>query len=274
MADGKNHRMGKKTHNNNNNIKSNPSAVFNRSFTVNSSAAAAAAAENKPLFNVCNSHVFQRNGSVKSLQGSTLGSRLSSGNSFKGTVRKLYSIFESPKHNSSNTLNAQSPKLSLSSTSDSSKRLPGTEDRVVIYFTSLRGIRRTFQDCHSVRLIFRGFRINIDERDMSLNAAYRKELQKAVGENNVSLPQVFIKGKYIGGADPVNKLLESGELAKMIKGIPLRPLKACDGCDDARFIPCLNCSGSRKVFDEDKEQSNRCPECNENGLMHCPLCLI
>lgn len=276
MADGKNHRMGKKTQNN---IKTNSSAVFNRSLTVNSSAAAAAAAENKPLFNICNSQVFQRNGSVKSLQGSTFGSRLSSSNSFKGKVRKLYSIFESPKHNSSTTFNAQSspspsPKSSKpdQSSLDSSIRLPGADDSVVIFFTSLRGIRRTFQDCHSVRLIFRGFRINIDERDISLNAAYRTELQKVVGENNVSLPQVFIKGKYIGGADPVIKLLESGELAKMIKGIPLRSLKPCDGCDDARFIPCLNCSGSRKVFDEDKEQSNRCPECNENGLMHCPLC--
>lgn len=252
-------------------LKRNTSAVFNRSLTVNSSAAAAAAVENKPLFNLCNS--LQRNGSVKTLQGSASFSR----NSFKGKVRKLYSIFESPKNNSSNTLNSSlSPSPSFSkldkSPSNSSIRLPGTEDRVVIYFTSLRGIRRTFQDCHSVRLIFRGFRINIDERDISLNAAYRNELQKAIGEKNVSLPQVFIKGQYIGGSDPVNKLLEAGELAKMIKGIPLRSIKPCDCCDDARFIPCLNCSGSRKVFDEDKEQSSSCVECNENGLMHCPLC--
>lgn len=105
-----------------------------------------------------------------------------------------------------------------------------------------------------------------------MDVAYRKELQKVLGENNVSLPQVFIKGKYIGGADLIKQLVEIGELARMIKGLPLRSLKPCDTCDDVRFVPCANCSGSRKVFDEDEEQINRCPDCNENGIVRCPLC--
>ncbi|KAL2514658.1 Glutaredoxin family protein [Forsythia ovata] len=156
--------------------------------------------------------------------------------------------------------------------SDSPFRLPGTEDRVVVYFTSLRGIRRTFQDCHDIRMIFKGFRVRLDERDISMDAIYRKELQKVLGETKVSLPQIFIKGKYIGGADVVKQLLEGGELVRMIKGLPLMASKPCDACDDVRFVPCTNCNGSRKVFDEDDEKVNRCPECNENGLVHCPLC--
>lgn len=105
-----------------------------------------------------------------------------------------------------------------------------------------------------------------------MDAAYKKELQRVLGENNVSLPQVFIKGKYIGGADVIRQLLEAGELARLIKGLPLRPPKPCDACDDMRFIPCTYCNGSRKVFDEDDEQPKRCTECNENGLERCPLC--
>ncbi|KAL3643520.1 hypothetical protein CASFOL_014335 [Castilleja foliolosa] len=278
MADRKNqgsgYAAGKKSQNNNTKI--NPSSVFNRSLTVNSSAAA-----NNPLYNTYTAPSFQRNGSVKGLHGSSFASMVSAGNSF----RKLRSIFESPKHPSSNH-NPQSPPLpsshpsnlipknDLSPVHESCIRLPGTEDRIVIYFTSLRGIRRTFQDCHSIRLIFRGFRVNIDERDISMDVAYRKELQNVLGEKNVSLPQVFIKGKYIGGADVVKHMLEVGELAKMIKGVPLRAMKPCDGCDDVRFMPCMNCSGSRKVFDEDEEQYKRCPECNENGLVRCPLCCV
>ncbi|KAI3448798.1 hypothetical protein Pfo_005463 [Paulownia fortunei] len=294
MGDCKNQGMGYAGKKTQSNSKSNPSSVFNRSLTVNSSSAAAAV--NKPLYNLCSIPAFQRNGSIKNLYSSSFGSMVFGGNSFKGKVRKLCSIFESPKEPSS-TPNSQSlplssptstnPNKSLLATSDSSNvipkngpspvsdslfRLPGTEDRVVIYFTSLRGIRRTFQDCHSIRMIFRGFRVNLDERDISMDVAYKKEFHKVLGENNVSLPQVFIKGKYIGGADVIKQLLEVGELVRLIKGLPLRALKPCDACDDVRFIPCTNCNGSRKVFDEDEEQPKRCTDCNENGLLRCPLC--
>ncbi|KAK9125092.1 hypothetical protein Scep_013938 [Stephania cephalantha] len=151
--------------------------------------------------------------------------------------------------------------------------LAGTEDRVVVYFTSLRGIRRTYEDCYSVRMILRGFRVPVDERDISMDSAYRKELQSLNLSKTVSLPQVFIRGKHIGGAEEVRQLHESGELAKMLKGFPVRsPGSVCGGCGDARFVPCLNCNGSRKVFCEEEEQLRRCPDCNENGLIRCPEC--
>ncbi|KAK9154702.1 hypothetical protein Sjap_002182 [Stephania japonica] len=151
--------------------------------------------------------------------------------------------------------------------------LAGTEDRVVVYFTSLRGIRRTYEDCCSVRMILRGFRVPVDERDISMDSAYRKELQSLNLSKIVSLPQVFIRGKHIGGAEEVRQLHESGELAKMLKGFPVRsPGSVCEGCGDARFVPCFNCNGSRKVFCEEEEQLRRCPDCNENGLIRCPEC--
>ncbi|KAG8391131.1 hypothetical protein BUALT_Bualt01G0156000 [Buddleja alternifolia] len=282
MADCMSHEM---EHPNKTHIKKdNTSSFFNRSVTLNSSSAAEVT--NKPLYNLYTSPAFQRSGSFKSFYSSPFGSMLSAGNSLKGKVRKLCSIFESPKYPPIPQLPTKPTKLLLTP-SDSSTfiprsvpspipdypfRLPGTEDRVVIYFTSLRGIRRTFQDCHSIQMIFRGLRVNLDERDISMDVAYKKELQKVLGEDNVSLPQVFIKGKYIGGADVIKQLLEAGELVRLINGLPLRATKPCDACDDVRFYPCTNCNGSRKVFDEDEEQAKRCPDCNENGLVRCPIC--
>lgn len=261
-------------------------SYFNRSVTLNSSSAAGEVAA-KPLYDLYSTPALQRRGSIKSLYSSPFGSMVSAGNSLKGKVRKLCSIFESPKPpspppplqskpsklllmapDSSNFI----PKSIPSPVADSPFRLPGTEDRVVIYHTSLRGIRKTFQDCHSIRMIFRGFRVNIDERDISMDVAYRKELQRVLGESHISLPQVFIKGKYIGGADVIRQLLEAGELLRLIKGLPSRPENPCEACDDMRFAPCANCNGSRKVFDEDDDQRKRCTECNENGLVRCPLC--
>uniref|UniRef100_A0A5B7A1Q1 Glutaredoxin domain-containing protein n=1 Tax=Davidia involucrata TaxID=16924 RepID=A0A5B7A1Q1_DAVIN len=151
--------------------------------------------------------------------------------------------------------------------------LAGTEDRIVLYYTSLRGIRRTYEDCCAVLNIFRGFRVYVDERDISMDSTYRKELQSTLGGKVVTLPQVFIRGKYIGGADEVKQLHEVGELAMLLEGFPLRDCgTVCESCGDARFVPCPNCNGSRKVFEEEEGKLRRCSDCNENGLIRCPIC--
>ncbi|PNX78886.1 glutaredoxin family protein [Trifolium pratense] len=152
--------------------------------------------------------------------------------------------------------------------------LPGTENRIVVYCTSLRGIRKTYEDCCSVRMILRGFRVAIDERDISMDSSYRKELQNALGSKSVvTLPQVFIRGKHVGNADDLKQLNESGELAKMLHGFPTQdPWFVCDKCGDARFVPCSNCNGSRKVFEEEQGKLKRCVHCNENGLIRCTSC--
>ena len=207
-------------------------------------------------------------------------------NSFSGKVKKLCSLFESSK-NSAKIVEQQpipspsklKPTKSIGQDSwvssdynrDSCIRLPGTEDRIVLYFTSLRGIRRTHEDCYSVRMIFRGFRVWVDERDISMDSTFRKELQNVLGEKNVTLPQVFIGGKHVGGAEVIKHLCEVGELGKILKGFPkMKPGFVCESCGDVRFVPCMDCSGSRKIFDEDEGMLKRCTECNENGLIRCP----
>ncbi|KAI9120261.1 hypothetical protein K1719_007294 [Acacia pycnantha] len=152
--------------------------------------------------------------------------------------------------------------------------LPGTEDNIVVYFTSLRGIRKTFEDCCAVRMILRGFRVAVDERDISMDSSYRKELQNAVAGNKaVRLPAVFIRGKHVGGAEEIKRMNESGELATLLMGFPEQDREyECKSCGGVRFVPCLNCNGSRKVFEEEEAELRRCPDCNENGLIRCPAC--
>lgn len=124
-----------------------------------------------------------------------------------------------------------------------------------------------------MRMILRGFRVFVDDRDISMDCAYRKELESVLGKRNVRLPQVFIRGKYVGGVDVIKQLHEIGELAKLLNGLPIRPPGyVCGVCGDVRFVPCGNCSGSKKLFDEDEDILKKCPDCNENGLIRCPTC--
>ncbi|GAB2210103.1 hypothetical protein Droror1_Dr00015357 [Drosera rotundifolia] len=147
------------------------------------------------------------------------------------------------------------------------------EDRIVFYYTSLRGIRRTYEDCCVVRMIFRGLRVPVDERDISLDSTYKKALQEALKGKPLSLPQVFIGEKHIGGAEEIKQMHEYGELAKLVVGFPVQDYGlVCEGCGDARFVPCPSCNGSRKVFVEEEDRLRRCADCNENGLIRCPAC--
>jgi glutaredoxin domain-containing cysteine-rich protein 1 len=54
---------------------------------------------------------------------------------------------------------------------------PGGEGAVVLYTTSLRGVRRTFEDCARVRRLLECLRVAFLERDVSMHAAYREELR-------------------------------------------------------------------------------------------------
>ncbi|XP_028761486.1 uncharacterized protein At3g28850-like [Neltuma alba] len=172
------------------------------------------------------------------------------------------------------TSTGSSPSYSTFSNNLHWSPLQGTEDKIVVYFTSLRGIRKTFEDCCAVRMILRGFRVAVDEKDISMDSSYRKELQNAVGGNRaVRLPEVFIRGKHVGGAEEIKKMNESGELATLLMGLPEQDREyECENCGGVRFVPCLNCNGSRKVFEQEEAGLRRCPDCNENGLIRCPAC--
>ncbi|PSS33710.1 Thioredoxin-like fold protein [Actinidia chinensis var. chinensis] len=171
------------------------------------------------------------------------------------------------------------------------KPLEGEEkqgkDRVVLYFTSLRGVRKTYEDCCHVRVILRGIGVRIDERDVSMHSGFKEELKELLGDGFCSggLPRVFVGKKYIGGAEEMRRMHEEGRLEKVLDCCEMVDCGGggvCEGCGDDRFVPCETCSGSCKIYYEDDYDDDecdekecgfqRCPDCNENGIVRCPIC--
>lgn len=152
---------------------------------------------------------------------------------------------------------------------------PEGSESIVLYTTSLRSIRKTFEDCHTILFLLESFKVEFYERDVSMHLEYREELWRILG-GRVIPPRLFIKGRYIGGADEVVSLHEQGKLKKLLEGIPkLLSNAPCVGCGNKRFVVCFNCNGSRRVFnggESDEMNIIRCSECNENGLVKCSIC--
>ncbi|XVE69470.1 hypothetical protein DITRI_Ditri09bG0154600 [Diplodiscus trichospermus] len=149
---------------------------------------------------------------------------------------------------------------------------PDADQRVIVYLTSLHVVRKTFEDCRIVRSILHGFRVPIDERDLSLDSTFLDELQRIMGRKSFTLPLVFIGGRYVGGAEEIKQLHECGELKKLIGRLPLVVgSSVCDLCEGLRFVLCHQCNGSHKINSE-KSGFRSCNECNVNGLIRCPSC--
>ncbi|XP_068663525.1 uncharacterized protein At3g28850 [Aristolochia californica] len=148
---------------------------------------------------------------------------------------------------------------------------PGGENAVIIYTTTLRGIRKTFEDCNRVRSVIEAYDVRMIERDISMHSGFKEELRVLMGGNSMRVPAVFVKGRLIGGADEVIKLEEEGNLKLLFEGIP-PALEWCKGCGGMRFVMCLDCSGSCKILDKEGQKMVRCGHCNENGLIQCPVC--
>lgn len=158
------------------------------------------------------------------------------------------------------------------------------KDRLVLYFTSLRGIRKTYEDCCHVRVILKGLGVRVDERDVSMHSGFKEELKELLGDrfNRGGLPRVFIGNNYIGGVEEIGRLHEDGHLEKLLDSCEKinKGEGVCEGCGDTRFVLCETCSGSCKVYYEGEEEDGevadygfqRCPDCNENGLIRCPIC--
>lgn len=148
---------------------------------------------------------------------------------------------------------------------------PGGDGTVVFYTTTLRGIRKTFEDCNKVRFLLQSFRVLYLERDISMDKGFRDELWSILDGKTLP-PSLFVKGRYIGGAEEVLSLHEQGKLRQILEGVPMDWSNGpCDACGGVRFVLCFKCNGSHKVIAEN-EETNQCPQCNENGLIVCPYC--
>lgn len=158
---------------------------------------------------------------------------------------------------------------------------PGGGDGLVVYTTSLQGVRRTYEDCMRVRAIMEQQGVVVDERDVSLDAGVLSELKELLqDEATVAPPRVFVKGRYLGGAAEVTAMNENGKLGRVLRWARVERVgeegrQTCEGCGGARWVPCLECGGSCKVVVAGKGEGwERCVKCNENGLIRCPVCFV
>lgn len=156
----------------------------------------------------------------------------------------------------------------------------------MIYTTTLRGVRRTFEACNAVRAVLEGFGVFFCERDISMDRGFRDELwelMKGKDKQELVPPRVFVKGRYVGGADEVLKIVEDGYLGQLVEGLPKsKPGYVCEVCGGVRFLPCLTCNGSCKMVMVLKKEIDgkqlgktvtvKCVDCNENGLVRCSIC--
>ncbi|KAG5239509.1 glutaredoxin family protein [Salix suchowensis] len=124
----------------------------------------------------------------------------------------------------------------------------------------------------SYSLSLESFQVLFFERDVSMHMEFKEELWRIL-DGKVNPPRLFIKGRYIGGSEEVLGLHEQGWFRVLFEGIPIDRFigSPCEGCAGVRFVLCFNCNGSHKVVAENG-LSNICQDCNENGLIICPLC--
>jgi glutaredoxin domain-containing cysteine-rich protein 1 len=158
---------------------------------------------------------------------------------------------------------------------------PNGNDAVVIYTTSLRGVRKTFDNCNKARDLLENHRVIFDERDVALHGEFLKEVKDLLlteeeSGSGVVLPRVFVKGRYLGGLDELMELDETGRLGRILNATRVERgvgRQGCGGCGGLRFVPCYDCGGSCKLVNSVGGVIERCPKCNENGLVHCPACI-
>ena len=76
--------------------------------------------------------------------------------------------------------------------------------KVVIYVTSFRGVRSTFEECRYILDLFHNLRIRVEDKDIYMHKFYFKELEERLQKygDQLSVPQVFISGQHIGVSEP------------------------------------------------------------------------
>nr|GEV58217.1 thioredoxin-like fold protein [Tanacetum cinerariifolium] len=68
---------------------------------------------------------------------------------------------------------------------------PRVKEKLVLYFTSLRGIRKTYEDCFHVRHLLKATGVRVDERDVSMHSGFKEELKELLGGSIVGgLPKM------------------------------------------------------------------------------------
>eukprot|EP00047_Mylnosiga_fluctuans_P023378 m.137204 g.137204 ORF g.137204 m.137204 type:complete len:608 (+) comp9563_c0_seq4:58-1881(+) len=147
--------------------------------------------------------------------------------------------------------------------------------KIVVYVTSVQAVRDVYEKCQRVLKIFELLRLKIQVKDIAMDSRFITELEERMPGSSV--PQVFVSFINIGGAERIQELNESGQLAPMFPGFEQRSAAPCRACGGYGWMPCTWCQGSKKSIAhsfsrEPGKNALRCTVCNENGLQRCEEC--
>uniref|UniRef100_A0A1B6FBM5 Glutaredoxin domain-containing protein n=2 Tax=Proconiini TaxID=565685 RepID=A0A1B6FBM5_9HEMI len=149
--------------------------------------------------------------------------------------------------------------------------------KVVVYTTTMGIVRSTYQRCLKVRQILRTHLVKFDERDVFMSRETQAEIKERMNSDQILVPQVFIEGQYIGDAEVIERLNETGELRRILK--PYKSPDACTTCQVCggyRLLPCPVCNGSKKSVHRNHFTTElvalKCMNCDEVGLVKCYAC--
>ncbi|GFS45980.1 glutaredoxin domain-containing cysteine-rich protein CG12206 [Trichonephila inaurata madagascariensis] len=151
--------------------------------------------------------------------------------------------------------------------------------RIVFYTTSMGIVRTTFERCRKVRKILETLMVKFEERDVFMNRGFQQEVRERLGLTRVIVPQVFVEGRHLGGAEVVEQLNEIGHLRELVRPYKKQSVGGvCQQCGGYRYLLCPVCGGSKKSvthrhhFSEDLV-ALRCVTCDESGLIRCQQCI-
>ncbi|XP_020579787.1 uncharacterized protein At5g39865 [Phalaenopsis equestris] len=150
---------------------------------------------------------------------------------------------------------------------------PGGSGAVILYSTSLRGVRKTFEGCSAIRFLLESSKVLFYERDVAMHREFKEELRRLLGFGAIP-PRLFVDGRDIGGAEEVLGLHEQGKLMPVLQEMPRDQSGGlpCWRCGGIKFLVCEWCDGGRKMYDEGGGAWRNCSLCNENGLIVCHIC--
>ncbi|XP_055297563.1 glutaredoxin domain-containing cysteine-rich protein CG12206-like [Sitodiplosis mosellana] len=149
--------------------------------------------------------------------------------------------------------------------------------KVVLYSTSMGIVRETYAKCANVKQILRTLLVKFEERDIFMSNEYQQEIKDRMQSMEIQVPQLYVDGQYIGDADHVERLNESGELRQLLKMYKTsNSAQTCQICGGYRLMPCPSCSGSKKSVHRNHFTTEfvalKCMNCDEVGLVKCYNC--
>eukprot|EP00055_Hartaetosiga_balthica_P009848 m.40359 g.40359 ORF g.40359 m.40359 type:complete len:572 (+) comp6921_c0_seq5:61-1776(+) len=144
---------------------------------------------------------------------------------------------------------------------------------IVLYITSVTGIRSTYESCQKMIKIFQLQGKKYRVKNIALDSRFAKELAERLSPE-ATVPQAFVNFAHLGDLERVTQLNESKKLNEILHSFETST-SDCDKCGGSGFYPCTWCFGSKKSIKTSFAKTDsvlKCTVCNEIGLQRCDAC--